>query len=103
MANTREDVSAAIRAAFPHSDETTILEVLDLCGTEPHGQSRELIQLAIIALSEGDEDKLLYFVQCAKTDWRDVLHWHQTGPLAPEEGERLQQEIRRLIKRWGDQ
>ena len=100
--NTREDVIAAVRTAFPRSDAATILEVLDLYGTAPHEQSRERIQLAIIALSEGDEDKLLYFVQCAKTDWRDVLHWHQTGPLTPEEGERLEQEARRLIERWGD-
>ncbi len=101
MANTRDDVIAAIQAAFLAGDSATILGVLDLYGTETYERERERVQLAIIALSEGSEDKLLYFVQIAKADYRDVLHWAASGPLSPEQGEEQRQAALRLIERWG--
>ena len=101
MPVTREDVIGAIRAGFPQSDAETVLAVLDLYGIEVHEREKERVQLAIVALSEGKEDKLLYLVQVAKTDYRDVLAWHASGPLTPEEGKREQEAARRLIDRWG--
>ena len=98
---TRDDVVAAVRAGFPHSDAATVFSVLDLYGTEFYEREKERVQLAIIALSKGDEDQLLYFVQCAKTDYRDVLHWHASGPLSAAEGEKLQWAARELIERLG--
>jgi len=101
MTNTREDVVAAVHTAFPGSDAATVLGVLDLYGTESHERERERVQLAILALSEGSEDKLLYFVQAAKTDYRDILHWEASGPLSESEGQEQQQAVLRLLEQWG--
>ncbi len=101
MANTRDEVIAAVTAAFPGSDAATILGIVDLYGTQSHECEKERVQLAILALSEGSEDKLLYFVQVAKTDYRDVLYWVASGPLSEEEGEEQRQAALRLIERWG--
>jgi hypothetical protein len=102
MQITRDDVIAAIHAFFPGSDAATILGILDFYGTEPHERERERVQLAIVSLSEGNEDKLPYFVQTAKTDYRDVLHWAASGPLSPEQGEEQRQAALGLIKLWNE-
>ena len=72
---TREDVVAAVRERFPARQESEIIAILDLYGSETHESERERVQLAILKLSEGDEDKLLHFVGAAKQDYRDVLYW----------------------------
>lgn len=101
MTHCRDDVVAAVRASFPNSSAETILSVLDLYGTESYEREKERVQLAVIALSEGKEDKLLDLVRIAKTDYRDVLAWYEGGPLTEEEGRKLQQAALRLIERWG--
>jgi hypothetical protein len=101
MSHTRADVEAAVTAVFPHSDGGTILGVLDLYGMEPHERDRERVQLAIIALSQGSEEKLLHFVQAAKADYRDILWWAENGPLSESEGQRQQDLARRLLEQWG--
>ena len=99
---TRETVIAAARTAFPGSDLAAIVELLDHYGTEPYERERERVQLAILALSQGSEDKLLQFIQAAKTDYRDVLSWVETGPLSEAQGEEARQAAMRLVERWGD-
>ena len=99
MNHTRAEVEAAVRAAFPYSDATTILSVVDLYGTEPHERERERVQLAIVALSRGSE-KLLEFVQTAKTDYRDILCWAENGPLSESESQRQQELVRGLLEKW---
>src|ERR1700682_5412681 len=101
MANTRDDVVAAVRAAFASSDLATSLGGLGLQGAESHERERERVQLAIVTLSEGSEDKLLYFLQSAKSDSRDVLCWQSTGPLSESEGKKQQQAALRLLEQWG--
>jgi hypothetical protein len=101
MAHTRDDVLAAVHAAFPAGDRSTILGVLDLYGTESCERERERVQLAIVELSGGSKDKLLELVQTAKTDYRDVLAWQQLGPLPEAEGKRLQNDARALLEKWG--
>lgn len=87
MNHTREEVTVAARIAFPGTLVATILEVLDLYGIEPHEGEGERVQLAILKLSEGDENKLLHFVEAARQDYRDVLHWaespDESGPDGP--------------------
>jgi len=75
MKPSREAVVAAARAAFPAVETTNVIDVLDLYGVEPHEVERERVQLAILALSAGNESKLLELVDVAKTDYRDVLAW----------------------------
>lgn len=101
MTQTRDDVVAAIRAAFPAADREAVLAALDRYGTEPHEPERERVQLAIIEISAGSTERLLKYVQDAKTDYRDVLSWQQLGPLPEAAGEQLQDSARALIDRWG--
>jgi hypothetical protein len=43
------------------------------------------VQLAILKLSDGDTDKLLYYTDLAIKDFRDVLFWTEPViPLAPK-------------------
>jgi hypothetical protein len=101
MNHTRAEVEAAVKATFPNSDPAAILGVVDCYGTEPHERERERVQLAIIALSRGSEEKLLELVQTAKTDYRDVLSWAETGPLTESDGQMQQERVRGLLERWG--
>src|SRR2546423_38595 len=95
------NVEAAAKMLFPLSDTSTILSIVDLYGTEPHERERERVQLAIIALSQGNEEKLRELVKTAKTDYRDVLSWAETGPLSKSEGEKQQELARGLLQKWG--
>jgi hypothetical protein len=94
-----EEVRAAVRRSFPESDESAILELLDYYGVEPYERERERIQLAIVALSKGNEDRLLHLIQAAKTDFRDVLCWLETGEPTEEEGREAQRAVYRAIER----
>lgn len=100
MTHTRDNVIAAVRTLFPDRDVTQILAVVDLYGTAPHEPEVERVRLAIVELSEGDEEGLKYLVQVAKVDYRDVLAWKQLGPLSPAQGEKLQSEVRGLLDKW---
>ena len=68
------------------------------CGKQGQGQR---VLFAMIALSEGSEDKLLYFVQVAKTDYRNILNWAATGPLSSSEGAQRWQAALKLLEQWG--
>jgi len=101
MPITRLDVEAAAKTVFPPGDARSVLAILDLYGIEPHEPERERVQLAILALCEGDEARLRSLVRTAKTDYRDVLSWVETGPLSDEEGRNLRALARSLLEKWG--
>lgn len=101
MPDASENLIAAVQAAFPRGDAPSILVALDGYGSAPHESEVARVRLAIVALSEGNEEKLRHLVQVAKTDYRDILAWAQIGPLSAEEGEALQAEARRIIEHWG--
>ena len=101
MTPEREAVIAAVRAAFPSGDLTVIVELLDHYGTEPYERERERVQLSIVSLSQGSEDKLLQLIQIAKTDYRDILSWVETGPLSASQGRRAKQAARQILDLWG--
>ena len=75
MTRSRDEVVTGVEAAFPQSSRTRVLEVLDTYGVESYERERERVQLAILKLSEGNEEKLREFVAVAKRDYRDVLFW----------------------------
>ncbi len=102
MPFTRDDVLAAVRASFADSDSATILALLDSYGTEPHEREKERVQVAMIELSAGSKQKLIYMIDIAKKDYRDVLAWKELGPLSKADGEKLQNDARSLIERWGE-
>ena len=94
-------LEAAIRAAFPASDLATIAGILDLYGVEAHERERERVQLAMLALCAGSEERLRYLVGVAKTDYRDVLSWVETGPLSEVERAEKRAAVEGVIQRWG--
>lgn len=98
----RDRVISAVSAAFA-GHEAQALECLDRYGTAPHERERERVQLAIVALAGGSLEQLPRLVADAKRDYRDVLAWHQTGPLSPADGERLRSAARAILDRWGRQ
>jgi hypothetical protein len=72
---TRDWVLQKVRQLFPSLNPDIVMEVLDLYGTESYERERERVQLAILKLSEGSQEKLLQFLDVAKLDYRDVLAW----------------------------
>jgi hypothetical protein len=59
-----------------------ICEALATYGVESYEQEADRVQLAILKLSEGTEEKALAMVAAAKQDYRDVLMWAEY----PEQG-----------------
>src|SRR5712691_5484303 len=93
MTHSREEVIASVQAAFPESTWARVLELLDSYGVESYEREPERVQLAILKLSEGNEEKLREFVAVAKRDYRDVLFWaeypEESRLDTPEKRERV--------------
>jgi len=60
--------------SFPESVRARVTEMLDTYGVECTSANAKRVQLAILKLSEGSEEKLREFVAWAR-DYRDVLFW----------------------------
>ena len=99
MPHTRDEVVAVVQKTFPESARARVIELLDTYGVEPSERERERVQLAILKLSEGNEEKLREFVAVAKRDYRDVLFWAEY----PEESRLDTPERRERIKRMFEQ
>lgn len=85
MSPTREDVVAAVRRTFPAERAAEILALLDSYGADSSEEGRARVQLAILALSQGDDGKLLHYVDAALVDFRDVLSWAEDDGQSPHE------------------
>jgi hypothetical protein len=68
-------VIAKVEQRFADQSLDDVMELLDLYGVEPYERERERVQLAILKLCEGSQEKLLHFLDVAKVDYRDVLAW----------------------------
>jgi len=101
MPHSREEVIAAVRTAFPRSDASEILTLLEQYGAEPYERERERVQLAIVNLSEGDEDKLRYFLSVAKQDYRDVLFWSENPEEAKIDTPEKKERVRKMLEKLG--
>jgi hypothetical protein len=88
MTTTDENILAAILQHFPNHNPAPLLAIVNRYGTETYENEIARVRLAIIQLSAGDEEKLAYFVDIAKTDYRDVLAWQQSAPISEEEGQK---------------
>jgi len=98
MQHSREDVTNAVHRLFPGAAARTVLELLDQYGIESHEPERERVQMAILKLSEGVEDRLLQFLAAAKQDYREVLYWAEY----PEASRRGSASERRSAKQYSD-
>jgi hypothetical protein len=101
MPCSREDVIAAVRTAFPDADASVLLTLLDRYGVEAYERERERVQLAIVTLSEGDEDKLRYFLAVAKQDYRDVLFWSEHPEEAKIDTPEKKERVRKMLQKLG--
>jgi hypothetical protein len=101
MAHSREDVLAAVRATFPKGSRTRAWEVLDTYGLAAHEQERERVQLAILKLSKGNEEKLRQCVEVAKRDYRDALLLAECAEEAKLDTPEKRQKARELFEKLG--
>ena len=99
--NLRDQVVAAIEATFPKELRGRILERLDTYGVEPYERERERVQLAILKLSAGNEEKVCEFVAVAKRDYRDVLFWAEYPEEARLDTPEKRQRIRNMFEKFG--
>jgi len=101
MARSRDEVVAAIQATFLKSSWARVLELLDTYGVESHEREREGVQLAILKLSEGNEEKLREFVAIAKRDYRDVLFWAENPDEARLDTPEKRERVRKMFEKFG--
>ena len=101
MPDSRDEVVAAIEATFPESSRARVLELLDSYGVEPYEQERERVQLAILKLSGGSEEKLREFVAVAKRDYRDVLFWAENPDEARLDTLEKRERVRKMFEKFG--
>ena len=73
MTHSRDNVLASVRATFSKSSWPRVLDLVDTYGIESYERERERVQLAILELSQGSEEKLREYLAVAKRDYRDVL------------------------------
>jgi hypothetical protein len=81
MTHFSDSILASVRALFPSGAWPGVLDLLDTYGVESYERERERVQLAILKLSQGSEEKLREYIVVAKRDYRDVLFWAEN----PEE------------------
>jgi hypothetical protein len=101
MAHSRNDVAASVKAHFHESRWDAVLEALDGYGVEPYERERERVQLAILNLCAGDEDKVREYVAVAKRDYRDVLLWAEYPLEARLDTAEKIKKARDLLERLG--
>src|SRR6266853_6002944 len=94
-------VLAAVQKDLPKSSRARVLELLDSYGVEPYERERERVQLAILKLSEGSEEKLREFVAVAKRDYRDVLFWAEHPDEARLDTPEKRERVRKMFEKFG--
>ena len=78
-----------------------MLELLDRYGVESYERERERVQLAILKLSEGNEEKLREFLAVAKRDYRDVLFWAGNPEEARLDTPEKRARVRKMFEKFG--
>ena len=101
MPHTRDEVVAVVRKTFPEISWGRVLVLLDTYGVESYERERERVQLAILKLSEGNEEKLRKFVAVAKRDYRDVLFWADNPEEAKLDTPEKRARIKKMFEKLG--
>jgi hypothetical protein len=99
--HSRDEVVAVVEATFPESSRLRVLELLDGYGVESYERERGRVQLAILKLSEGNEEKLREFVAVAKRDYRDVLFWAENPEEARLDTPEKKERIKKMFEQFG--
>ena len=101
MPHSRDEVVAVVQQTFPESAHARVLELLDGYGIESYERERERVQLAILKLSEGNEEKLREFIAVAKRDYRDVLFWAENPEEARLDAPEKRARVRKMFEKFG--
>src|SRR5438094_9887849 len=101
MAHARDEVVGVVQETFPETSYSRVLELLDTYGVESYERERERVQLAILKLSEGNEEKLREFVAVAKRDYRDVLFWAENPEEARLDTPEKRERIKKMFEKFG--
>ena len=101
MPHSRDEVVAVVQQTFPEGAHTRVLELLDGYGIESYERERERVQLAILKLSEGNEEKLREFVAVAKRDYRDVLFWAEYPEEARLDTPEKRERVKKMFEKFG--
>src|SRR5437879_13747824 len=101
MTHSRDEVVAVVQRTFPVGAHPRVLELLDTYGIESYERERERVQLAILKLSEGNEEKLREFVAIAKRDYRDVLFWADNPEEAKLDTPEKRERVRKMFEQFG--
>src|SRR6266513_2291353 len=101
MPHLRDELIAAAQKTFPESAHARVLELLDDYGVESYERERERVQLAILKLSEGNEEKLREFFAVAKRDYRDVLFWAEYPEEARLDTPEKRERVRKMFEKFG--
>jgi hypothetical protein len=72
---SKELVISKVHQLFSELKWATVFSIIGFSDKTLDSIGQARVQLAILKLSEGDLDKLLYFAHVAKIDFRDVLAW----------------------------
>src|SRR5947207_15663522 len=101
MPPSRDEVVAVVRKIFPEAAQDRALALLDTYGVESYERERERVQLAILKLSEGNEEKLREFVAIAKRDYRDVLFWAEYPEESRLDTPEKKERIKKMFEKFG--
>ena len=70
---TADDVLRIIRRDFPDAIPNEVLDELSVYGPAQHHFEQHRVHAAILKLSDGEQERIVQFVQIADKDFRDVL------------------------------
>ena len=99
--HSRDEVVGVVRKTFPESSQSHVLALLDTYGVESYERERERVQLAILKLSDGNEEKLREFITVAKRDYRDVLFWAENPEEAKLDTPEKRERVKKMFEKFG--
>jgi hypothetical protein len=67
----KTDIISKILRDFEHNDAMSVIKLLNVFQKE-NGLSPRITR-CIVALANGDMEKVIKFIKIAETDWRDVI------------------------------
>jgi len=103
MTHSRAEVVASVEATFPKESWACVLELLDSYGIESYERERERVQLDILKLSAGKEEKVREYVAVAKRDYRDVLFWAEYPEESRLDTPEKRQRVRKIFEKFGSE
>jgi hypothetical protein len=99
--HSRDEVAASVQATFPMSSWARVLELLDSYGVESYERERVRVQLDILKLSTGSEEKVRDYVAVAKRDYRDVVFWAEYPEESRLDTPEKRQRVRKMSEKFG--